>query len=87
MHHYDYNCDCEDPMAYPPAKFISEFGFQTMPSFLSYNDVVEQEDWDVNSKLLSYRQRHENGNDQIQEQIEKHFILPSQCVGFSKIDK
>jgi len=79
MHFYDYACDCELPQSYPAARFVSEFGFQSMPSFLSYRPVTEPQDWDPDSPLLLYRQRHESGNEQMRAQIERHFLLPSGC--------
>jgi hypothetical protein len=32
-HVYDYASDAWDPATYPPAKFVSEFGFMSLPSF------------------------------------------------------
>lgn len=81
VHFYDYNCDCEDYRSFPEAKFISEFGFQTMPSFETYEPVILPEDYDVNSPLLQYRQRHQDGNSQIEAQMVKHFDLPTSCSG------
>lgn len=80
VHFYNYDCDCEDPDSYPQARFISEFGFQTMPSFLTYQPVSVVSDWDADSPLMLYRQRHENGNQQIQAQITRHFDLPHTCA-------
>jgi beta-mannosidase len=79
MHFYDYNCDCELASCYPSAKFVSEFGFQSMPSFLAYEGVTLPEDWQPDAPLLEYRQRHKNGNKEIFEQINKHFQLPRTC--------
>jgi len=36
VHFYNYAMDCEDYTGYPQARFISEFGFQSQPSFLGY---------------------------------------------------
>jgi beta-mannosidase len=69
VHFYDYKCDCEVTASFPDAKFVSEFGFQSMPSFLAYEPVTTPEDWDPDSTLLLYRQRHEDGNEQIEAQI------------------
>lgn len=33
VHFYDYTSDAFDPATYPPAKFVSEFGFMSFPSF------------------------------------------------------
>ena len=79
VHFYDYSCDCEDFRSFPEAKFVSEFGFQTMPSFQTYESVLSPSDYDVDSPLLQFRQRHEDGNNQMQSQIIKHFSLPVRC--------
>lgn len=79
VHFYDYACDCEDPASYPQARFISEFGFQTMPSYMSYRPVSTVPDWDADSPLMRYRQRHEDGNQQIEAQLTRHFSLPAAC--------
>jgi hypothetical protein len=33
LHFYDYSSDAMDPLTYPPAKFVSEFGYLSFPSF------------------------------------------------------
>jgi len=77
MHYYDYYCDCENPESYPVAQFISEFGFQSNPSFLTYQAVTTAEDWSPDSPLMKFRQRHENGNAQMINQLTKHFLMPT----------
>jgi beta-mannosidase len=79
VHFYNYACDCEDPDSYPQARFVSEFGFQTMPSFLTYKPVSTVPDWDASSPLMEYRQRHQDGNAQIEAQMTRHFDLPNTC--------
>lgn len=78
VHFYNYDMDCEDYSLYPKARFVSEFGFQSMPSFQTYEPVTSEMegDWDPNSDLLLYRQRHENGNEQMEGQMNRHFKLP-----------
>ena len=76
MHFYAYDCDCEDPEAFPPSRFVSEFGFQSWPSFLSVRDVSVPEDWSVDSEWMAFRQRHEDGNKQIKQQMSRHFDVP-----------
>jgi beta-mannosidase len=80
VHFYNYACDCEDFNSYPQARFVSEFGFQTMPSFLAYKPVSSPTDWAPDSDLMLHRQRHEDGNSQIQSQLAQHFALPSVCA-------
>jgi beta-mannosidase len=86
VHFYDYACDCEDFNSFPKAKFISEFGFQTMPSFQTYETVLLPEDYDsnANSPVLQYRQRHEDGNTQIDNQMRQHFQVPAECGANNK---
>jgi hypothetical protein len=50
-----------------------------MPSFLSYRPVTLPTDWDPDSPLLQYRQRHEGGNGQMRVQMQRHFLLPARC--------
>lgn len=77
VHYYDYSADCEDWTTYPKARFISEHGFQSFPSFDTYKSVLEEQDMNRDSDLLAYRQRHEDGNDQLLNMIEKHFSVPA----------
>lgn len=49
-----------------------------MPSFLAYESVLDApSDYDVESDVCEYRQRHQNGNAEIRGQIEQHFTIPS----------
>ena len=57
----------QNPDTYPLARFISEHGFQSFPSFRSYHAVTAAEDWSRDSELLAYRQRHPDGNAQALE--------------------
>jgi beta-mannosidase len=80
-HFYDYSSDCEAYSMFPASKFVSEFGFQVHPSFLAYEPVTNKEDRHTSSKFSHYRQRHEDGNNQMEYQMERHFNLP---VGYEK---
>ena len=55
VHFYDYSSDCFDPATYPAANFISEFGFQSWPSWPVYQSVTAPEDWDRNSSMSQFR--------------------------------
>lgn len=55
VHFYNYKDNCLDYTIYPRAKFISEFGFQSYPSFSVYEEVSSPEDWSYGSKLSSFR--------------------------------
>lgn len=83
VHYYNYNADCEDYTTFPEAKFVSEFGFQSHPSYLAYVPVSVEEDRNVDSEFFGFRQRHGNGNQEIETQISRHFDLPVDCSGDS----
>ena len=61
---------------YPLARFISEHGFQSFPSFEGYRPVTAPEDWSRDSWLLFYRQRHQFGNEQVLAMLQRHFRVP-----------
>lgn len=76
LHHYDFYSDCELPASFPNARFVSEFGFQSLPSFETYAKALAPADYNRKSEMLLFRQRHEGGNDQIEYMIDLHFKLP-----------
>ena len=78
IHFYDYTMDCEDANSYPPTRFLSEFGFQSLPTFETLRKVLSEEDWlqsPVKGQLMNFRQRHPNGNEEMQNQLQKHFQI------------
>ena len=54
-HYYDYTGDCLDTRVYPRSKFVSEFGFQSYPSFSALKNVTVPEDWSYTSAMMNYR--------------------------------
>ncbi|XXQ31337.1 Beta-mannosidase B [Plasmodiophora brassicae] len=76
VHFYDYASDVADPATYPDARFISEFGYQSLPSIVTWRTVAEEADLSWGSPLLEYRQRHPDGYLQLWQQIELQFGLP-----------
>ena len=77
-HYYNYDADCEDPTTYPLARFISEHGFQSFPSYESYAPVTDaaRGDHSRDSWVLFYRQRHQNGNEQVEKMMGRHYRVP-----------
>ncbi|KAM9662361.1 beta-mannosidase isoform 3-T16 [Morphnus guianensis] len=75
-HFYDYSNDCWNWTVYPKTRFASEYGFQSWPSFSTIEKVSSTEDWSYTSNFSLHRQHHENGNDQMLQQIGHHFKLP-----------
>ncbi len=47
--------DVLDPKIYPRAKFISEFGFQSWPSWQQYKPVTGPGDWIPKSPMSEFR--------------------------------
>lgn len=78
MHYYNYDVDCSDVRYLPRARFVSEFGFQSLPSLHTWSSVTDANEGDLawNSTLMYYRQRHPNGNAQLRDQMARHFKLP-----------
>jgi beta-mannosidase len=78
VHYYNYDADCEDHTTYPRARFVSEHGYQSFPSFLEYEPVLSEEDWSRNSTQLAFRQRHPGGQAEMLAQVGSHFLLPAE---------
>ena len=75
-HYYNYAANCADVTLLPRARFISEFGFQSLPSLYTWAPVTEQSDWTWNSTMMDFRQRHPQGNDELLAQMQMHFQVP-----------
>lgn len=76
VHFYDYTRDCWDWNIFPKARFASEYGYQSWPSFSTLEKVSSKVDWSYNSSFSSHRQHHENGNEEMLSQAGLHFKLP-----------
>ena len=57
VHFYDYSSNCLDLSSYPRAKFVSEYGYMSYPSFSVYKKYTQEKDWSVNSNMSDYRYR------------------------------
>jgi len=78
MHYYDYNDDCANFTYLPRARFISEFGHQSLPSIYTLESVLlYPTDFQWNSTMMQYRQHHANGYQQLINQMQMHFHLPN----------
>ena len=55
IHFYNYSADSFDVATYPHARFVSEFGFQCLPSWSQYQQVTKPEDWHWNSTMSHFR--------------------------------
>ncbi|XP_053108977.1 beta-mannosidase [Hemicordylus capensis] len=75
-HYYNYIGDCWDWTTYPRARFASEYGFQSWPSFNTLAKVSSEEDWSYTSNFSLHRQHHAEGNELMLQQAGFHFKLP-----------
>ncbi|KAM6439989.1 beta-mannosidase isoform 1-T1 [Liasis olivaceus] len=75
-HYYNYLNDCWNWTMYPRARFASEYGFQSWPSFSTLAQVSVEEDWSYKSNFSLHRQHHAGGNDEMLQQAGLHFKLP-----------
>lgn len=75
VHYYNYMDDCTDLSLVPPARFMSEYGFQSFDSLETLAPTLDpaQGDLAFNSKIMNWRQHHENGTNQIIYQAQQHF--------------
>ncbi|XP_045108284.1 beta-mannosidase-like isoform X2 [Portunus trituberculatus] len=77
VHFYDYISDAWIGGSTPIARFSSEYGFQSWPSFITMRDVTIEEDWDRESPLMYHRQHHPLGQQELALQIGLHMHLPA----------
>jgi beta-mannosidase len=71
VHWYNYVNDCTDLATYPHSRFVSEYGFQSFPSLITWRTVSDPAlgDWKIDSEFLFKRQHHRNGTAQVLAQI------------------
>ncbi|KAG0276044.1 hypothetical protein BGZ95_008085 [Linnemannia exigua] len=77
VHFYDYKHNGLHTENYPKARFVSEYGAQSMPSFNAWKRVSSSKDWHPLSKLSIHRNHHGNGQQEMLQQIEFQFELPA----------
>jgi beta-mannosidase len=75
VHYYNYLDDCTNLTLIPPARFMSEYGFQSFDSFPTLSPTLDPSlgDANYNSPLMNWRQHHDNGTNQIIYQAQLHF--------------
>lgn len=74
VHHYDYLSDSFDWTSYPSARFASEYGFQSYPSFGALAMITNSSDWKYPlTPNILHRQHRLSGEFEIKLQIKAHF--------------
>ena len=77
LHYYQYDVDCSVPSNFPQPRHLTEWGWQSYPSFITWQPVTAAEDWKLDSPLMQNRQHHPDGNAQQLAQIQRHFHVPN----------
>mmetsp|Transcript_4091 Transcript_4091/g.6059 ORF Transcript_4091/g.6059 Transcript_4091/m.6059 type:complete len:882 (+) Transcript_4091:37-2682(+) len=75
-HHYDYKSDCTQTANMPKSHFVSEYGYQSMPSYEAWKNV-SNETLSFDEGIINHRQHHPNGNKELKMQIAMYFTVPS----------
>lgn len=70
IHFYTYDLNLWDPRIYPRSRFVSEYGFQSFPSYSSWNSIKRPEENLEN--LIDHRQHFPFGSTPIDILIEKN---------------
>ncbi|KAF9933584.1 hypothetical protein BGZ65_004059 [Modicella reniformis] len=76
VHFYDYKHNGLHIENYPNARFVSEYGAQSMPSFKTWRKISSIDDWHPLSPLSVHRNHHANGQNEMLAQIEYQWQLP-----------
>ncbi|KAA0202062.1 hypothetical protein HAZT_HAZT000623 [Hyalella azteca] len=76
VHFYNYLKNGWDWRIYPASRMVSEYGYQSWPSFRTMATVTNASDWTISSDQMSYRQHHPFGNTELNMQIRTHLEFP-----------
>ena len=58
------------------SRFVSEFGFQSLPSLETVRTYADEADWNMTSYMMEHHQRNAAGNGKIITYMTDHFRLP-----------
>jgi beta-mannosidase len=58
------------------SRFVSEFGFQSLPPLSTIKTYAEEQDWNMTSYMMEHHQRNASGNGKIINYMTDHFRLP-----------
>jgi beta-mannosidase len=58
------------------SRFVSEFGFQSLPPLKTIESYAEQVDWNMTSYIMEHHQRNASGNAKIITYMADHFRFP-----------
>lgn len=55
-HQYDYFSLCTDVKRYTHSRFVSEYGYQSLPSKYTWEKQISKEYFDMDSTIIDHRQ-------------------------------
>jgi len=58
------------------SRFVSEFGFQSLPPLETVRTYADKADWNMTSYIMEHHQRNASGNGKIINYMTDHFRLP-----------
>lgn len=76
VHFYTTVDNALNTSTFPRAKFVSEFGFQSFPSWQAVRKYSEPQDWSYLSPLSTFLQRHPGDTEDMMKQMESHYQVP-----------
>jgi beta-mannosidase len=59
-----------------PSRFVSEFGFQSLPPLETVKTYAAKADWNMTSYIMEHHQRNDAGNGKIINYLTDHFRMP-----------
>jgi beta-mannosidase len=58
------------------SRFVSEFGFQSLPCLETVRTYADEADWNMTSYIMEHHQRNDAGNGKIINYLTNHFRMP-----------
>jgi len=58
------------------SRFVSEFGFQSLPPLATVRTYADEADWNITSYIMEHHQRNAEGNGKIVAYLTEHFRMP-----------
>ncbi|KAJ9591466.1 hypothetical protein L9F63_002072 [Diploptera punctata] len=77
VHYYMYIMNAWNPNLFSNTRFCSEYGYQSMPSFSSFEEISIPSDWSINSDFCNNRQHHPSGYNEIKYEINLNLEMPN----------
>ena len=76
-----------DKYNYKIGRFMSEYGFQGMPNFISLKKYIPDDELKLNSPSLKAHQKHPTGDEFINKYMVREFNLPTNLENYSYVSQ